>query len=162
MINDLRWFEDRHNFTLSIQDCCIHGFTQGSFTCKEGQISPSPDHSFSSSQFRNHLFCLCLKERRYINRVRLETSDMSSVGEVIYVSILEILWVQNMLYRRKNFKASIVIIDYIESDVQISITISLDHYWTEGSGVKGFLSLYISLDINTRPRCGSETRETAH
>jgi hypothetical protein len=67
-----------------------------------------------------------------------------------------------MQYRRKNFKASIVIIDYIESGVQISITISLDHYWTEGSGVKGFLSLYISLDINTSPRCGSETRETAH
>ena len=42
-----------------------------------------PTIHFPSSPFETHLFCLCLKERRYIKRGRLETSEMSSVDEEI-------------------------------------------------------------------------------
>jgi len=42
-----------------------------------------PTTYFFSSPFGTLLFCLCLKERRYINRWRLETAEMTSEGEVI-------------------------------------------------------------------------------
>jgi hypothetical protein len=46
----------------------------------------SPLHQnthISSSPFGTLPVCLCLEERSYINRGRLETAEMSSVGEVI-------------------------------------------------------------------------------
>jgi len=42
-----------------------------------------PTTHISSSPFGTLLFCLCVKERSYINRGRRETAEMSSVGEVI-------------------------------------------------------------------------------
>jgi hypothetical protein len=50
---------------------------------REDKSPLHPTTHISSSPFATLLVCLCLKERSYINRGRLETAEMSSVGEVI-------------------------------------------------------------------------------
>lgn len=83
MINDLDLFEERHSTHSASKNDVFMALLRHLILVRVDKSPLHPTIQFSSSPFGNLLFCLCLKERHYINRGRLETAEMSSVGEVI-------------------------------------------------------------------------------
>ena len=83
MINDLDLFEERHNTHSASKTDVFMALLRHLVLIREDKSPLHPTTHFSSSPLGTLLFCLCLKQRRYINRWRLETAEMSSVGEEI-------------------------------------------------------------------------------
>lgn len=83
MINDLGLFEERHNTHSASKTEVFMALLRHLLLICEDKSPLRPTTKFSSSPLGTLLFCLCSKERRYINRGRLETAEISSVGEVI-------------------------------------------------------------------------------
>jgi len=76
-------FEERHNTHSASKTEVFMALLRHLVLVREDTSPLHPTIYFSSSPFGTLLFCLCLKERRYINRGRLEPAEISSVGEVI-------------------------------------------------------------------------------
>jgi len=83
MINGLDIFEERHNKHSASKTEVFIALLRHLVLVRDDTSPLHPTIHFFSSPFGTLLFCLCLKECRYINRGSPETAEMSSVGEVI-------------------------------------------------------------------------------